>query len=331
MKTDGRSIAKIEEILISENLRNSFEVFEINIDMLNIDDIYYVLKAITPKVEIQYNQFDVEMLIGCETVCSAICHSINWDFLRKAVYKKTIENPIWITPEYLSNISVKEIESLLEGYEKVERIRATERSRLLRDLGRCMCNKKIDYTEIFFYDNFKIREYKDILACLKSFSAFSNDPEGKKIQLLLQCLSDYIGFETLNEYYRPTIDYHLLRVFLRRGIVFPTNQYAREFIFKEEIERKEVTIGALRNVCAVALQKLSTLTYVGLKEINRIEWWIGRTICKEGKPDCCLKSSEGKWLKDNFNKCPYFNHCIAGKYNRQYLMINEPTYKGNSY
>ena len=151
------------------------------------------------------------------------------------------------------------------------------------------------------------------------------------MQLLFQSLSDYTGFEKLSLYYKATIDYHLIRCFLRRGIIRPVTQYAKEFIFNMDIERREHTIGALRNVCADAINTLCWITSLDIKTVNRIEWWVGRTICAEGKPDCLLKSNNASWLKANFSKCPYYDHCYAIKYNNDFLDINEPTYKGNSY
>lgn len=320
-----------ERAIISENIKKSFQVFDFTLDMINIPDIYHMLIKILPKNETMFSKFDLETVIACETICASICHKINWDFLRRVIYIKTIKNIRWINPEYIKKIKAKEVEELLSDYDKTNRIRADERSKMLRDLGKSICKNEGNYTNIFFDKNMRMKNYDEMIDFFNRCKVFESDPESKKMQLLFQSLSDYPEFEKLNQYYMPTVDYHLIRCFLRRGIIHPVNQYAKDFIFNGDIERTESTIGALRNVCSDAINNLSVITSLNLKEVNRIEWWIGRTICTEGEPDCFLKSGAALWLKDNFNKCPYYDHCYAINYNKDYLIINEPTYKGNSY
>lgn len=320
-----------KKVKISENIKSSFEVFNLTLDMIDIPEIYKKLEVILPDNEVMFNEFDLEKIIACETICAAICHKINWDFLRKVVYEKTIKNNKWIYPKYLKDIKPQEVFDLLCEYTKKHRIKADERSCMLREIGMIMYKNNINYTDIFFDQDMKLKDYKDIVNFLKKCSVFAGDPEEKKLQLLMQSLSDYPKFKKLAEYYNPTIDYHLIRCFLRRGIIRPINKYGRDFIFDNEIERKEGTIGALRNVCSNAIKNLCIITSLNLKEINRIEWWIGRTVCTENKPDCLLKTKESSWLKNDFKRCPYYYNCYAINYNKDYLEINEPKYKGNSY
>lgn len=317
--------------ILSENIRESFEVFDFTLDMLNIPKNYYTMAKLLPKDAVMFNDFDLETIIACETICATICHKINWDFLRKVVYDKTSNNIEWTKPEYLKKIKTEEVENLLSNYDKTDRIRGAERSKMLRSLGTSVYKKGKGYKGIFFNEDMSIKDYADISNFFKTCKSFANDPESKKMQLLFQSLSDYCGFEKLSQYYMPTIDYHLIRSFLRRGIIRPVNQYAKDFIFNIDIERREGTIGALRNICSNAINSLCLITSLDLKTVNRIEWWVGRTICTEDKPDCLLKRNTASWLKDNFNKCPYYDHCYAINYNKDYLSINEPTYKGNSY
>lgn len=317
--------------MISENTKDGFEVFDFTLDMLELPNIYKNISILIPKKEVSFVEFDVETMIACEVICAAICHKINWDFLRKAIYLKTIDDISWLKNDRLKSISGSEIEAILSQYTKKERIHAEERAKMLRVFSEILYKQDMTYTAIFFTPKMKIKKYTSIINFFNQCSVFSSDPEGKKIQLLFQNLSDYPIFKELNMYYAPTIDYHLIRCFLRRGIIHPTNQYAKNFIINQDIERKESTMAGLRRVCSESIEKLCSITEIDLKTLNRIEWWIGRTICVENKPDCCLKNKDAEWLKSHFDRCPFYEHCYAAKYNKDYLYINEPTYTGKSY
>jgi hypothetical protein len=170
-----------------------------------------------------------------------------------------------------------------------------------------------------------------IIETLKSIPVFSSDPDEKKIQLLLQKISSYNEFKSLEKYCNPAIDYHIIRLFLRRGLITPKTEYARRYIFKVCSGKNENTIGSLRQLCSNTVRNISSLTSLSINTINQIEWWIGRSICIENNPDCNLESNESDWLKPFFQKCPYYEDCYANKFNTNFLKLNEPKYNGVSY
>lgn len=317
---------------ISESVLNGFQSLEYTLDSIEYPTIYSKILSLLPKDEISFASFKCETLIACEIICASICHKINWDFLRKCVYKKTMINPEWVEPLYLSKITAGEVYQLLFEYEKKERIMEKERCEILHNVGESILAVSHNYENIFFYSDTKeIRDFIEIKTFFESCVAFSNDPQQKKMQLLFQTLSDYDDFKSLSQYYKPTIDYHLIRLYLRRGVVKPINQFAMEYIFNNEAARKENTVATLRKVCSDSLSMLSWITSFDLKSVNRIEWWIGRTICINGMPDCYLKSEKSTWLKSKFDKCPFYEKCYARQYDEKFLEISEPLYKGESY
>lgn len=326
---EGKSMN--EEKNISKRILTSFSRLDYTFDVYeNYPLIYNKLKGLIPKTETSFRDFELNTCIGCEMICAAICHSMNWDFLRKTVKKKTISNPTWLLPENLSKIMTKDVEELLIGYEKKERIRALERSKLLADIGKRLLNQNKFFIDLFFFSSI-LRSYDDIRNHIKQFDAFSEDPAEKKFRLLIQCVSDYEPLSSLSEYYEPTIDYHITRMYVRRGVVIPVKQEAVNFILNEEIVRKESTVGALRTVCAESMNYISWLTQIDVKTISRIEWWVARTICVNDNPDCILKGEEAKWVRERYNKCPFYNICNARKEENGFLKIDEPKYGGKSY
>lgn len=320
-----------EEINISKRILTGFSGLDYTFEVYdNYPPIYNKLKEFIPKTETSFRDFELNTCIGCEMVCAAICHSMNWDFLRETVKKRTNENTMWLLPKYLSKITSKDVEKLLTGYEKKERIRAIERRKLLVDIGERLLNNHISYIDLFFCSS-NLRSYEDIRERIKEFDAFSKDPAEKKYRLLIQCVSDYEPLSNLSRYYKPTIDYHVTRMYIRRGVVIPIRREAVNFILNEGIVRKEATVGALRTVCAESMNYISWLTQIDVKTISRIEWWVARTICVNDTPDCSLNGRAAKWAREHYNKCPFYNVCKARKKENDFLKIDEPKYRGKSY
>lgn len=320
-----------DNIIISENILASFEASEYSLWMLNFKELYAMICKILPPRNTPFLGLSLENAIGCEIVCAAICHQINWDFLREVVYEATQKDTIWITPKELSKISVKKVMQLLGKYDKPERIRAKERCKLLRSIGNSLLEVNYSYLDIFFSDSFNVRSEEEIFAIINSIKAFSGDPEGKKTKLLLQNLSEYDELSGLENYCEPAIDYHIIRQFLRRGLVVPINQQAYEFITNPEIERQERTVAGLRKVCSDFFYTLQWLTSCNITTLNTIEWWIGRSVCLKEMPDCELEGSASQWLKPIFRKCPFYESCYAVQNNKNFLDVVEPNYQGSSY
>lgn len=318
-------------ISVSENILGSFEASEYSLWMINFKEIYAEICEILPPRNIPFLELGLENAVGCEIICASICHQINWDFLREAVYEMTQKDISWIAPKELSRISVDKVKQLLGKYDKPERIREKERCALLRSIGSTLMKINYTYLDIFFSDDFCVRNEKEISTVINSIKAFSGDPEGKKLQLLLQNLSEYEQLSRVSKYCKPAIDYHIIREFLRRGLVVPINQQAYEFIFNPEIERKERTVAGLRKVCSDFFYTLQWITSCNITTLNTIEWWIGRSVCLKEVPDCELKGSASQWLKPFFNKCPFYESCYAIQTNKNFLKVVEPNYQGSSY
>lgn len=313
---------------ISIEIMQAFRPLDYTLETMNFPDIYQRIKCVLPPNKIMFYEFDRETMIGCEVVCAAICHKINWDVLRKSVYEYTKKFPDWLEPMSLKKITVTRVEMLLQSYD-MSRIRADERSKMLREIGQFLVNQSSSFTDIFYMQG-ELRDCEQIIARLQEIEPFSQDLMQKKVRLLIQTLTDYKEFEKLQFFFEPTIDYHLIRLFMRRGVVQSVNQVGRDFLTLDKT-RREQTMAALRKVCADALLELCWITSMSVKEVNRIEWWIGRSVCVKGQPDCFLKGDDSRWLREEFEKCPYADTCQARNNHMEFLMLNEPDYNGTSY
>lgn len=321
---------KAESASISVRLLDAFDVSNIPFFGCDFDRIYPELEKSIPGEIVAFSFEDINVIIACETICSAICHQMNWDFLRQAVYRKTLEQPDWLRSESLASISKDETEKLLDGYKKVERIRADERAAILRQIGD-LSSKYGGFVNIFFDNNGQILSEAQIRQNLLECPAFAQDPEEKKLQLLLQKLSNYPPLSGLTAFCRPAVDYHLVRCFLRRGLLSPKTKLSMEFVMSTDTQRRESTVGALRQLCGNLIQEISDYTGLSINSVNQIEWYVGRSICKEGEPDCYLREPGSGWAREKYEKCPFSRTCCALNFNHKLLHIEAPTYLGTSY
>ncbi len=318
-------------IMISKQISKEFDIYEIPFFECDFDIIYPDIASILPKEVVNFSELSFENSIACEVICAAVCHQMNWDFLRRTVLAKTKSDECWMTGERLLNISEEDVDKLFMNYKKTERIRAKERCELLHEVGRLICNVG-KYQNLFLDKEGNLLPIELIRNHLLSCTVFSKDPKEKKLQLLLQKLSNYDKLRKLSVYCKPAIDYHLIRCYLRRGLLRPKTTYAEGYLKDSTTERKETTVGALRHLCSKLLEDIAWYTELDICTVNSIEWNIGRSVCTQDNPDCFLETDDTTWLKAKYVRCPFYKSCMARQNEENGLLyINEPEYKGTSY
>lgn len=332
---DGNSeeekMKEIEEVSIrSQNLLSEIEIMTLPFLGCDFDTVYKTVLSIIPQERVMFDKWDRSKLILAEIICAGICHQMNWDFLRERIYRKTASNPEWLEPSLLQSIRDIDVFDLLKEYGKPERIRAAERATIINNIGSWASNY-MPIESVFLDSTFMLLPEKTIKSNLLQCSAFSKDPEEKKLQLLLQKLSSYSFLSQLSDYCNPAIDYHLIRMYHRRGLFFGRTKYAKEYLENPLPERKEETVAAVRHICSDLVKSISDYTGLTVNSVNQIDWQVGRSVCVQGKPDCDLQSNDGSWLKEKFTVCPYYNTCVMRVYNGDYRKMQEPNYKGESY
>ena len=315
---------------ISDDIISSFSIIELPFLGCDYDSVYPEIAKVLPSDSVTYSDFSLSQAITCEVICAAICHQMNWDYLRRAVFDKTKQSEAWLRPEYLQAISEEEVELLFSDYPKKERIRREERTEILHEVGKWL-QRFPSQESIFLSPDGALLDYQSIIRNISFCRPFTTDPEGKKLQLLLQKISVYPQFSGLKRHYKPAIDYHLIRTYIRRGLLVARTQHAIDYLLNEEIKRKDNTVAAIRQLCSEIMINTCRFTEMDISTVNQIEWQIGRSVCIKGTPDCCLEQKDSKWLKQAFSKCPFYETCAARRNNNKFLTVNEPTYEGTSY
>lgn len=328
-ETNHTSQENVIDTNISERIAKEFATQNLPFLGCDFDIVYPQIRDLLPKETISFEIFGKDSAIMCEIICAAICHQINWDYLRKRIFEKTKNTPEWLFFDNLASISEEEIYQMLCTYDKKERIRASERADIIKKIG-VWANNFTNISEVFL-KNETLLDYKNIHNNLLSCSAFSGDPQEKKLQLLLQKLSSFDKLNGLSIYYRPTIDYHLIRSYLRRGLIYGKTKFAREYVKNNSATRTEKTVAAVRMHCSDMIEAISIYTNLDINIVNLIEWHIGRSVCTQEKADCKLEAKSSYWLKTKFEVCPFYNTCLARCFNQNFLNVKEPKYNGSSY
>ena len=327
----GENKAEVEEPLVSAAIKESLEIYDIPFLGCDFSDVYPSVLSVIPKENVIFDMFGEETAIMCEVICCAMCHQINWDFLRLVILKTTRENKEWLSPKNLLTVDKGQVYEMLRDYHKKENIKAEERAAIIRKVG-VWAKRYGRISTVFVDDKGNLKPIEQVLSSLKLCSVFSTDPEGKKLNLLLQKLDMYSLCHGIGSYAKPAIDYHLIRLYLRRGLLYARTKYALDYLNNPEVERKENTVAAVREHCSLLLKQISAYTGCSIASVNLIEWHVARSVCTREQPDFQLLSERAKWLKPQFCKCPFYETCSA-KQNTSETLLNliEPNYKGTSY
>ncbi len=329
-----------EQNKYSKLVYDNYDEVNLGFAFSNVFKIYNEIIVCVPTEKINFTEISLNEALACELICAAICNNINWDYLRSAVYNKVINDRNWITISHLQNIGQSEIEEMFCSYEHPEKIDANSRAKLIRDLADSYKSEGFD--KIFFYPDGTAKKYNDIRFELLKCNVFNSDAIEKKLQLLVMKVSKYDGFNELAYKCNPTIDYHIIRSFIRRGFLILKNNDSLDFVNSDQMHQ-EKTIAAIRKHCANIIYKLSVYLKIDIATINSVEWWIGRSICTANEPDCFLSGKSSNWIKKSFGRCPFFDICLANNEYTQLIMwgdtkdkkslknVDSPKYKGLSF
>lgn len=293
--------------------------------------IYRKIIEVIPSEGVSFFSFGLEKALACEVICAAICHQMTWEFLRRSVYDAICGGAEWWRPENIGEVDLAIIENLLSNYSRKERIRAKERSEMLRSLICLFDENTKTFCDVFGIDeDGNRRSPTDIIKNLCRAPVFSEDPESKKLQVLVHNLAHTKVIPNVEELCEPAIDYHIMRLYLRRGDVYPVSKVGKEFIDIKTFRRSN-TVTALRSVVSEALRYACAMAHLPINTVNTIEWWIGRSVCLRGKPDCELTGNGSDWLRSIAQQCPFCKTCTGYNCDKKLLLVDEPLHNGRLY
>lgn len=265
----------------------------------------------------------------------AICHQFNWDFLQNRLADVLLDNPDGFV-DWASNVKAHDITNLLEQYSKPERIRASERARLLKNVGSTIKRRwHGSCAELITESAGRCAGPSGLLNLLDEFQAYRVDPLRKKSHVLIHDLVRenilIIGDQASIE---PAIDYHIMRIYLRTGRVVIKNKSILPSLQTQSAPESGM-IGRLRQVVSEAVKLTAFYSGLSVADVNYIDWQLGRSICTFDSPGCDRGAADNLPEDLEFlssDRCPFNTFCEAkqlGAYG--FLVEPQPTNKTKTY
>jgi len=218
----------------------------------------------------------------------------------------------------------------LDGYERPERIKPQQRAEMLRSLSVLASEGRATYCEVIPAILADQHDRELLLRSLEKCRVFAEDPERKKLQVAVHHFAQSGLVSGIESLCRPAIDYHIMRLYLRRGEVKPVSALGLEYLLSPRTKRRS-TVTALRRTVASALLGVAEMSGMAVATVNNIEWWIGRSICVRNKPDCLLQAPASDWLRPHCSRCPFADTCVALNVDQSLFSIREPNHVSRVY
>ena len=223
---------------------------------------------VMPREAVDFVELGTQIAAQCELVAAAICHQINWDFLRGKIKEETIRNVHRWDVNRIKATTPEEIEDLLLGYSRKERVRARERAEMLRSLSSLFPLKDCSFADILTEIGPNLAGPRGLLQLLRKARVFSEDPEMKKAQVLVHSLHRSKLWNCNDEVnIRPAIDYHIMRLYIRRGSICARTKEGEKYL-KENVRRRSSTTSALRALVAEAMRAVASYSGKSLVDVN---------------------------------------------------------------
>jgi hypothetical protein len=225
--------------------------------------------------------------VWTELLTVSICHQANWDKLHSMVIELAAAEPAQIDPRRLANIPGSEFRRIFGGAYDADRIRTGERVRLLRATAEAIETDANGPTfDWLAPGEIRLGGGSGLYNRLQQIEAFRGDPLQKKSRILVHDLLQYELISVLDpENIAPAIDYHLIRIYVRTGRVFPIRLELLDRLTDQGTPRVEFHTD-LRAAVEEAMTYSAAAAQIRIDQLNQIEWQIARSFCTRRNPRC---------------------------------------------
>jgi hypothetical protein len=279
---------------------------------------------------------DPERYFAFKLALAAVCHGINWDFLQEKLAALLLEVPPECIAERLSRIRSSELDACLADYPKRERIQASSRAQMLRDLGRTIVDQFAGRAiNVLRQSTGRIFGENGFLSQLDKFESYSADPLRKKSHVLIQELARerIVRFQDENEI-QPAIDYHIQRLYLRTDRVVCSSLELENDLRSYRFITRGRFVKLLRIEVSEALKLTAFYSRLSVPDVNYVEWQIARGICLRRRPFCTRphlpQKMDPEITRLFTGNCPFVAFCPAFR-NPNLLKLKEPRFTTSHY
>jgi hypothetical protein len=273
--------------------------------------------------------------LAFKTLFVSICHQMNWDVLQAALAG-------WMMPDTdrrlveFAHTTPAQIRELLRDYPKQERVRAHERAKTLRDTAVAL--EPLLAPGGHFHqllDEPRLAGAEGFYQVVSQIKAFQSDFLEKKARVLAHDLHrEHIVRFADPENLKPAVEYHLIRLYLRTGRVFPTHEAVLDELRGDRRQPRPRLVHLLRATVDQAMRDTAFYAGLDVATLNYVEWQLARTICvaelnRDWHP-LCLHAPRSELPEDvrllvAFT-CPYAEGCRALN-DRGYDWFHEPQFE----
>ncbi len=239
----------------------------------------------------------------------AICNNMNWDFLCQTAIPRLYDITDGFAYSKVCLLDTPTVEDVFLEYPKKHKIEATNRIEMLRKLSYYTTNIDPGVFEKIVHASTLSGE-KGLSNLINTIPVFQDDPLHKKGNLLIQILlrEGRVNVEDQNNV-EPSIDYHVIRFFLRYGFFNLDERTMQRLSGGEPFSLDETT--ALRQSIAECMKRLSNAG-ISIAKMGFIAWSVGRTYCRTEEASC-----------EHDAYCPVCHEC-AGNKDPKYRGLKEP-------
>lgn len=258
-----------------------------------------------------YNDTDKIVRLKKLFYACAICHNMNWDFLCKTAIPRLYEETKGFRYSEVCKIDEIAFEYIFREYTKKHKIEAATRLAMLRKLSKYINDEDIDIFNNILELN-SVGGECGLSNTINTLPVFEDDPLHKKGNLLIQILLRE-GLVSVDDEYNvaPSIDYHVIRFFLRNGFIkFADETIINRLINGETFELDEIT--ELRMAIADCMKYIYNHANISIAKLGFIAWTVGRDFCRIDYVLC-----------EHEKTCPMKRTC-RGNIDKVYRMLKEP-------
>lgn len=247
-----------------------------------------------------------------------ICDRLNWDFVLGPLCLRLWEGTNEFDRTKLHQMSWRQLKTCFDGYRRSDgSIAYSAKLETLQALGQAEAVKP-------FADDFLETDLvggpSGLLKRIRRLPEYDRDPIAKKANALLhELLRRKLVHVSDPDSVQPAIDYHIMRLHLRTGLVVLRHPDAERRLRARAPVRIETTT-RIRRAVANALQFTAWQASVGVSLLNDLEWAFARRWCRRDSAVCSKDASE----------CAFSGICAsAGRPTSE--MLVEPTSKHGFY
>ncbi|MCD6384379.1 hypothetical protein J7M23_01250 [Candidatus Sumerlaeota bacterium] len=244
-------------------------------------------------------------------------------------------------PEHLLTLNPDELRSMfsddgISAHSTLDRVE--ERLELIRDMMHLLKEKyNSRVMNIYNFAEGKVAGKSGVLSRLAEFKAYS-DPTQKKSNLLVLYLNKRGIWRVADpESIQPPVDYHVMRVALRLGLVSIDDPCLNEKLrARRPVSAEEDA--TIRQHIQSALMNLVTKHRVDLFNLDSALWMVGRNCCLKDTPVCqyeqCTRAGVCT-LVDALNytcklRCPFADYC-SGAMDDEFRSLTETNFSSIYY